>query len=73
LQAGEAGGYEAFSPQADGVSIAVELGGDVLVGGLVVLGSPEDELAAEGECLGSGVGLNQGLQLPAVLLGEEDG
>jgi hypothetical protein len=72
LQAGEAGGYEAFSPQADGVSIAVKFGGDVLVGGLVVLGSPEDEATAEGECLGRGASLSQGLELSAVLVGECD-
>jgi hypothetical protein len=32
--------------------IAVEFGGDVLVGGFIVLGGAEDEAAAEGECLG---------------------
>ena len=42
LQAGEAGGDEPFSPESDGMSIAMELGGDVLVGGSVVLGSAED-------------------------------
>jgi len=42
LQAGEAGGDETFAPECDGMSIAVELGGDVLVGGSVVLGSAED-------------------------------
>jgi hypothetical protein len=73
LQSGEAGGDEAFPPQADGMSIAVELGGDVLVGGLVVLGGAEDESAAEGECLGSGAGLDQRLELPTVVVGEDDG
>lgn len=53
--------------------IAVELGGDVLVSGLIVLGGPEDESAAEGECLGSGAGLNEGVELSAVLVGEDDG
>jgi hypothetical protein len=53
--------------------IAVEFGGDVLVAGSVVLGSAEDEAAAEGECLGSGAGLNERLELLAVLVGEYHG
>ena len=73
MQAGEAGGDETFAPECDGMSIAVELGGDVLVGGSVVLGSAEDEAAAEGECLGSGAGLNERVELFAVLVGENDG
>jgi hypothetical protein len=73
LQAGEAGGDETFSPACDGMSIAVEFGGDVLVGGSVDWGSAEDEAAAEGECLGSGAGLNERLELLAVLVGEYHG
>ena len=73
MQAGKAGGNEAFSPQSDGMSIAVEFGGDVLVGGSVLLGSPEDEAAAGGKCLGRGAGLDQGLELFAILIGQDDG
>jgi hypothetical protein len=73
LQAGEAGGNEAFAPQSDGMSITVELGGDVLVGGLIVLGGPKDEAATEGECLRRGAGVNQGLELFVVVVGEDDG
>jgi hypothetical protein len=73
LQSGKAGGNEAFAPEPDGVSITVQFGGDVLVGGLVILGSPENEAAAEGKCLGSGASLNESLELFAVLVGEDDG
>jgi hypothetical protein len=55
------------------MSIAMELGSNVLVGRLVVLGSAENEAATEGERLGSGAGLDQGLKLFAVLFGEDDG
>jgi hypothetical protein len=54
------------------MSIAVEFGSDVLIGGLVLLGSPKDEAAAEGKGLGRGAGLNEGLKLLAVLVGEYD-
>src|SRR5215469_3582638 len=70
LQSGQAGGDEAFPPECDGMSITVELGSDVLVGGFVVLSGTENEAASEGECLGRGAGLDQGLKLSAVLIGE---
>jgi len=73
LQASEAGGDEAFAPQSDGVSIAVQLGGDILVGRLVLLGSLEDEATAEGECLRCGTGLDQRSESSAVVVGEHDG
>src|SRR5262249_45543573 len=50
LQAVQAQNGEAFAPLADGVAVAVEFGGDDLVGGLV-RGGAEDEPAAEGEGL----------------------
>src|SRR4051812_47198928 len=56
LEAGEATGGEALAPLADGVAVAVEFGGDDLVGGAVVVGRPQDQTAAEGQCLGSGGG-----------------
>ena len=73
MQAGQASSDEAFSPESDGVSIAVEFGGDVLVGGSVVLSDAEDESAAESQRLGRGAGLDQCLELFAVLFGEDDG
>ncbi len=73
MQAGQAGGNEAFAPQSDGMSITVKFGSDVLVSRLVVLSGAEDEATAEGECLGRGAGLDQGLELFAVLIGEDDG
>lgn len=73
LQTGETGGDEAFTPEANGVSITVEFGGDVLIVGLVVLGGAEDEAAAEDEGLRSGAGADQRLELAAGLVGEYDG
>jgi hypothetical protein len=70
LQAGQAGGGEAFAPLADRVTVAVELLGDVLVGGVVVGSSLEDEPAAEGERLGSRAGADQVLELLAEVGGE---
>ncbi len=72
LQASQAGSDEAFSPESDGMSITVEISGDVLIGGLVLLGGPEDEAAAEGKGLRRGARLNEGLKLLAVLVGEYD-
>jgi hypothetical protein len=54
------------------MSITVEFGSDVLVGGFVFLGNTENEAASEGERLGRGAGLDQGLKLSAVLVGEDD-
>src|SRR5947209_10050840 len=52
LQAGQAALGEALAPQADGVAVAVELGGDGLVGGEVVVVGAQDQAAAEGQGLG---------------------
>src|SRR5947209_11999536 len=43
LQADQAVVGEALAPLADGVAVAVELGGDGLVGGPVVVGRPQDQ------------------------------
>ena len=56
-------GDEAFSPLADGVAVAVERGGDGLVGGPVIVGRPQDQATAEGQRLGGGGGAGQGGQL----------
>src|SRR4051812_11287643 len=42
LEAVQSAGGEAFTPQADGVSVAVEFGGGGLVGGLIGVGGAED-------------------------------
>jgi hypothetical protein len=55
------------------MAITVELRGDVLVGGLIVLGGSEDEATAEGECLRCGTGLDQRSESSAVVVGEHDG
>ena len=72
LQSGQPRSHEAFSPAADSMSITVEFGGDVLVGGLVALSSPEDDVAAEGKCLRSGASLYERLELLAGVVGEYD-
>src|SRR5689334_11653424 len=70
LQAGQAALGEALAPQADGVAVAVEFLGDGLVGGAVGVGGPQDQTAAESECLGGGSGAGQGSQLRAGLVGQ---
>jgi hypothetical protein len=63
---------ETPTPLGDGVGGAAELGGDLLVGGLVGLGTTEDETAAEGEALGSRVGLNEAAEVDEFVGGEND-
>jgi len=61
-QAAEAMAVEAPPPAGDGVGVAAEFVGDLVVGGLVGLGAAEDEAGAEGEALGGGAGANQLLE-----------
>jgi hypothetical protein len=42
LETGQAVGGEAFAPLADGVAVAVEVRGHLLVGGVAVSGSLKD-------------------------------
>jgi hypothetical protein len=72
LEPGQAAGQIAPAPGGDGVAIAVELGGDLEVGGLVPGGGPEDQPAAERQGLGSGPGSNQALELGALSAREGD-
>ena len=72
MQAGEALPYEAFAPLADGVAIAVEFVGDLLVGGAVVGGGAEDEAAAKDERLRGRVGADQGVESFAEFRGKGD-
>src|ERR1051326_4478809 len=61
-QAGEAVAVEAAAPAGDGVGIAAEFVGDLVVGRLVGLGAAEDDTGAEGEALRGGAGADQLLQ-----------
>jgi hypothetical protein len=53
---------EAFAPLADGVAVAAQLGGDLLVAGLVVSCGEQDDAAAQGQGLGGGAGAGQRLE-----------
>jgi hypothetical protein len=46
LQAEESFGREAFTPLADGVAVALQIGGDLLVVGSIVVGRTKDNAAA---------------------------
>jgi hypothetical protein len=63
LQAGQAGGREAFPPQTDGVAVAAEFGGDALIGGLIRVGNSQHEAAAKDESLWGGASADQHLEL----------
>jgi hypothetical protein len=52
----------AVSPHPKGVAITPELGGDLEVGGLILVGGPEDQAATKDECLRRGTGSHPGLQ-----------
>ena len=72
LEAGEAVGDEAFAPLADRMPVAIQLLGQLLVGGVVGGGSVEDKPTAERQRLGCGSGTDQGLQLLVQVRGEYD-
>jgi hypothetical protein len=72
LQADESFGREAFAPLADGVAVAVEIGGDVLVVGSVVVGRTKDNATAQDQGVRRGSGPDQCLELQAELRGEDD-
>lgn len=63
MEAGQSVGSEAFAPLADGVAVAVESLGKLLVGRVVVVGGVEDEAAAEGQGLRGGSGLDERVDL----------
>src|SRR4051794_10876341 len=52
---------EALAPPRDGVAVAVQFGGDDLVGGVVVLGGAQDDATARDKGLGRGAGADEGL------------
>jgi hypothetical protein len=72
LQASEAVGHEAFAPLADGVSIAAQFGGNLLVGRVIVFGRTEDEATACDQGLRGGAGADQRLQLLPEFGGQHD-
>ena len=63
LEASQAVRGEAFPPLANRVPVAIQLLGELLVGGRVGRGGLEDKAAAEGQGLGGGTGADQGLEL----------
>jgi hypothetical protein len=72
LKALEAVGGEALSPLADGMAVAAQFVGDLLIGRPVVAGGVEDEAAAKGHGLGRGPGADEGSELLALVRGEND-
>src|SRR5262245_379547 len=70
LKARQALGHEAFPPLPDGVAVATQFGGDVLVGRVACCRSGQDDTAAEGQRLGSGAGADDGFELAAKLVGQ---
>jgi hypothetical protein len=66
-------GNEAFAPLADGVAIAAQFGGDLLVGRTIGSGGPHDDAAAEGQCLRGGSGAEEGLDLVPGVVRQFDG
>src|SRR6476620_7769632 len=65
LESRQAVPEEARPPQGDGVAATDEFGGDGAIGGMVVLGQPEDDAGAEGEGLWAGRRPGEGLELAA--------
>src|SRR3954468_24525274 len=65
LESLQAVGDEPFAPLADGMAVTVQLGGDVLVGGVVRGGGPQDDAAAEDQGLGGGGGADEGFESAA--------
>jgi hypothetical protein len=56
---------EAFTPHSDGVAVAVQRGGDEVVGGVVILRGVQDDAAAQDKSLGRGAGADECLELGA--------
>src|SRR5262245_45583423 len=73
LKAHKALGDETLAPEAGGVAVAAESGGDLKGGGLVGAGGTQDEATAQDQGLGSGTGAAEGLELAANFGGQLDG
>jgi hypothetical protein len=54
------------------VAIAGELGGDLEVGGLVIVSDPQDQPTAEDQGLRGGTGPHQGFEPSAIRFGKKD-
>jgi hypothetical protein len=67
LQTRKTFGDETLAPLADGMAVAVEFGGDVLIGGVVGPGGTQDDAAAKDQGLRRGTGANQTFELRANL------
>jgi hypothetical protein len=72
VEASEAVAGEAFAPLADGMAVAIELLGNLLVSRVGVRGGREDEPAAEYQGLRGRTGADQGLQLLAKFRGKDN-
>src|SRR5271170_6696293 len=72
LEAGEAGGHEAFAPLADGVPVTLQFGGNLLVVRSVAVGSTKDEPAAKDQGLWGRAGTEQSLELVAKFRRKDD-
>jgi hypothetical protein len=72
LQTGQAVGDEALAPLADGMAVAAQFVGDLLVGRPILAGRVENKAAAKGQGLGRGPGGAEGLELLALVGGEYD-
>jgi hypothetical protein len=62
----------AVSPRRDGVAIAVELRGDLEVGGTIFVGSSKDQATAKSQGLRCGTGSNQAVELGTLGFGQRD-
>ena len=72
LEARQTLSNEAFPPLADGVPVAIQLLGELLVGGIVSGRGVQDEATAERQGLGSGTGADQGLEVLAEFRRQDD-
>jgi hypothetical protein len=72
VQPGQALAAEAVPPLGDGVGVAAQFGGDVVVAGLVGRSAAEDQAGAEGQDLRGRVGAGQALQLDLFEVGQDD-
>jgi hypothetical protein len=54
------------------MAVATELGGDLEIGGVVVVGGPEDDAAAKGQGLRCGTGPHQGFEAVPLWFGQMD-
>jgi hypothetical protein len=72
LEANKAFGDEAFAPLADGVAVAVEFGGDVLVGRGLRPGGEQDDAATKDERLRGRTGADEVFEVGTHFSGQHD-